>query len=620
MKKVALLVAGLVLFSIPLFAGEYLMNDTGETVYGLRVVFSEPVTLASFGDILTVVAPTGESTEFMFLDGALEEWGGHWFNWEPASASLVSHEWFADPATVETAASDWAAYEASCPFWERKPNPTYEDIMAEIAEYTGPDEPLYEPAPDEAIWLTDLEGHADIYDNDSIRINFADWFDQSQITKVEGYRNGIKMLFLQNKFDVLTNEQMKTFDGNPLEHTPASSHTDHAIWGYEYGIHILGTTSEAISTLTVTAKPPFTLTGSYQFVNLFFWWDDPIAHLDDVQLQAALGRFRNQGWEGISLDYHLNLDSPYSDKLREWHEGWSPTWIETPTENEMRRILSAAQSVGLDTEVRIQMWVSGEYKSSHPDECGPGCRSEIEPTDLDEFFANYANHCLSLANILEEAEADIFTVFVEADSLERHEDHIESLLELISERFSGRLAVSQSTHHFIPGGNYFVQGNSTLSMLERSKFWDWESASGTGVDIHMNLVNPVCSSYSDQRLSEMASVLFHNWIPAVDYYKVRYPRNRLVFGEVAISSYDQAAKLGWEVIASSTQEDWQEGADLVSAICIAIEALGLEGMSFEPMDLLWETLYEPERHWLMAPIASPIHRTLAALLGGEYWR
>jgi hypothetical protein len=146
MKKVALLVAGLIFFSISSLAGEYLMNDTGETVYGLRVVFSEPVTLASFGDILTIVEPTGESAAFIFSGGELGSWDGHWFNWEPAPASLVSHEWFADPTTVETAASDWAAYEASRPFWERNPHPTYEEIMAEIAEYPGPDEPLHATA------------------------------------------------------------------------------------------------------------------------------------------------------------------------------------------------------------------------------------------------------------------------------------------------------------------------------------------------------------------------------------------------------------------------------------------------------------------------------------------
>ena len=114
---------------------------------------------------------------------------------------------------------------------------TYEEVMAEIAQYPGPDEPVYVPAEDEAVWLTDLEGHADIYDNDSIKINYADWFDRSQITKIEVFRNGIKMRFLSDMLDVLTNEQMKTFDGNPLENTPLSNHSDHAIWGYEYDLN-----------------------------------------------------------------------------------------------------------------------------------------------------------------------------------------------------------------------------------------------------------------------------------------------------------------------------------------------------------------------------------------------
>jgi len=153
MKKVALLVVGLAFFSISSLAGEYLMNDTGETVYGLRVVFSEPVTLVSFGDIMTVVAPTGKSTEFMFSGGTLEAWAGHWFNWEPASASLVSHEWLTDPALVAITAEavETGQSDVNLPLWIRNPNSTYEEIMAEIAEYPGPDEPLYEPAPDEAI-------------------------------------------------------------------------------------------------------------------------------------------------------------------------------------------------------------------------------------------------------------------------------------------------------------------------------------------------------------------------------------------------------------------------------------------------------------------------------------
>jgi hypothetical protein len=86
---------------------------------------------------------------------------------------------------------------------------TYEQIMAQIAQYPGPDEPLYVPAEGEQIWLTDLEGHKDIYDNDSIKVNYAPGFDKSQITRIDVYRNGVKMRFLPALFDVLTNAQIR---------------------------------------------------------------------------------------------------------------------------------------------------------------------------------------------------------------------------------------------------------------------------------------------------------------------------------------------------------------------------------------------------------------------------
>lgn len=80
------------------FAGKYLMNDTGEAVMGLRVVFSEPVTITGYGDVLMAVEPQGKSTEFLFTGGEIDAWGGHWLNWEPASAALQSYEWLANLA------------------------------------------------------------------------------------------------------------------------------------------------------------------------------------------------------------------------------------------------------------------------------------------------------------------------------------------------------------------------------------------------------------------------------------------------------------------------------------------------------------------------------------------
>lgn len=101
MKKLGLLLVVSVIFSLSAFAGEYLMNDTGGTVFGLRVVFSEAVEITGFGDVLLSVEPPGESSEFVFSGGELEAWGGHWMNWEPSDVPISSHEWIV--ARTETA-------------------------------------------------------------------------------------------------------------------------------------------------------------------------------------------------------------------------------------------------------------------------------------------------------------------------------------------------------------------------------------------------------------------------------------------------------------------------------------------------------------------------------------
>jgi hypothetical protein len=93
MRKAVLVAVGLIFICIPVFAGSYLTNDTGQTVYGLTVTFSELVTITSFGDELTEVNPAGEATEFIFSSGQVSTSGGQWFNWKPTSAQLLSHEW-----------------------------------------------------------------------------------------------------------------------------------------------------------------------------------------------------------------------------------------------------------------------------------------------------------------------------------------------------------------------------------------------------------------------------------------------------------------------------------------------------------------------------------------------
>ena len=109
MRKTCILVVGLLVYSLTAFAGEYLMNDTGGTVTGLRVVFSEPVSLTGFGDVLMTVEPSGEATSFVFSGGSLEAWGGHWLSWAPTTARIMSYEWLTSPtATAAVYADDVA--------------------------------------------------------------------------------------------------------------------------------------------------------------------------------------------------------------------------------------------------------------------------------------------------------------------------------------------------------------------------------------------------------------------------------------------------------------------------------------------------------------------------------
>ncbi|MCK5827605.1 hypothetical protein KAH43_03685, partial [Candidatus Bipolaricaulota bacterium] len=96
MKRASLLLVRLLCFSVLVFAGEVITNDTGEDATGLRVAFSTPVLITAFGDILTSVDPQMLAFEFVFSGGTVEPWGSHWFNYAPTTASVVESEWLTE--------------------------------------------------------------------------------------------------------------------------------------------------------------------------------------------------------------------------------------------------------------------------------------------------------------------------------------------------------------------------------------------------------------------------------------------------------------------------------------------------------------------------------------------
>jgi len=102
MKRLSLLFVGMLCLSVVGYAGEVITNDTGEDATGLRVLFSTPVLITAFGDTLPFVEAQMLSFEYVFSGGIVKAWESHWFNYSPATATVVETEWLNQPLASQT--------------------------------------------------------------------------------------------------------------------------------------------------------------------------------------------------------------------------------------------------------------------------------------------------------------------------------------------------------------------------------------------------------------------------------------------------------------------------------------------------------------------------------------
>lgn len=454
---------------------------------------------------------------------------------------------------------------------------TYEQIVAAVAEYPGPDEPLYEPGPDEAIWLTDLEGHAGIYDNDSIRINYADWFDKSQISRIEIRRNGIKMQFLPDLIggDVLTNDQMKTFDGNPSEDTPASAHTDHAIFGYEYAFWFYGEPSLKVETAVVLSPVHYTgevavnIGGGHET-------DIRVGNWPYAWMVERFEEFKAMGYEAVAFQvYYLMHSAQANEVFAMYRQDLSiHSFASTLEDKYIRDILCAIDAAGLDAELRIEIWVSDEAETqedySH--------RGALRPSNLDAWFESYGDICEHLGRIMEEEGGDIFTPLVELSKTETNESNVRALLDRIRTVYSGRLSVGQQTHSMLAGDSTYDRESDWRVILDRSRFWDYDD-----LEIGMNcLPSGAWETQNDQRFSILVENLVASWSRAIAYYRGRYPDQSIRFTELGAFYFDSSSRgFDWWLHNPERrlQTDFQELSDLWAAYLFMAEYLDVNGIS-----------------------------------------
>ena len=620
MRSHGLLVAAFLVLSLVVCGlsakAEELTNDSGKTAVAVRITFASRVVIRGHGREFPTQDPaTGRSDVFVFSGGEVRRNRSFEVEWSPDSRRIKSIEWLSEwlttPPSVEIPQGGLTRED----LMNLGRPPTYEEIMAAIAEYPGPEEPLYEAAPDEAIWLTDLEGHVDIYDNDSIKINYADWFDRSQITKIEVYRNGIKMRFLPDMFDVLTNEQMKTFDGNPLEHSPESEHTNHAIFGYDFRVLVRTASGESILRET-RVRSPVRFDTPWYYANILSWFFRARdTGYRDSDFLSFFNRLKRLGFRGVALETYYFMESLTANTIFSQHtiDPDVREWLLTPTDAELLRVLALLEQAGLEAEIRMQVWLTDEFRRAHDPE---GDRSSIRPSDIRQFFENYGDLAVHLAAVAERGGADMFVPLVEMNSLEPYETEVKQLLDRIDSVFSGRIAIAESTNHYLLGFNCY---DNTIEFEDNvGRFWDWTDASGSPLVIGMDAWNLNLETQMDQRLSTIVEGTVGFWQRAVDHYRKNYPGSPLIFSEVGAYNYDGQA-LGWvgDPLTLDVKRDDQEFADIWAGILIAAEFYELDGIEIWSTDILEQNF--PGGRYYRTPhtcvFGTPALRIIRAIVG-----
>jgi len=571
MKRLAVVLLAVVLGIALLCLGatEKLVNRSGSPAAGVALTFSEAVRITSYDkSVFPNQSPaSGEAESFTFSGGTLPAGGTFQVTWSPSSARARSIKWIMAglPAVAATSLPTIPT--------------TYEEIMAQIAHYPGPEESLYVPAEGETIWLTDLEGHKDIYDNDSIRINYAPGFDKNQITRIEVYRNGIKMRFLPEKLDVLTNEQMKTFDGNPLERTPKSSHSDHAIFGYEYEFKMTtGTSTKLIAFVPVVVHNAVRFAGQVLAMPGHDFFDR--LHLSDELLLTEFAKLKEQGVTGIQISVNNFTSSPTASSVFSQYTAdpqICAAWKRTATDDELQRILGLASRAGLSSELHIQLW--------HTNENGGATAQEIQPRDLTAWFDSYGALCVRYAQLAQSVGVDILAVGVELNSMEKYADQWGALVARVRSTYSGLVTFAEATHHRLLGYSCFSP--QLWAEKEKKRFWDCFDMIG------VNCWTPPIATTPDPKLSDMLSRFVAFWASTIEYYRATYPGKPIWFIELGARDYDGAALAAegyWDDQITGRQLDQQEFADIwgsyiAGAACLAVDGLPLWNIELDPARL-----------------------------------
>ncbi len=168
----------------------------------------------------------------------------------------------------------------------------------------------------------------------------------------------------------------------------------------------------------------------------------------------------------------------------------------TPDDEEVRRAIRDARSVGLDVIVlpilQIDERELGEW------------RGVLAPTDVGTWFESYQGFILHYAALAEEEGASVLSVGSELGSMEEHHEEWSELIASVRAAFSGRLTYSANWDHFDQTPFW-----SELDLIGTTAYYELSPVEGANpaVEELVEAWAPFMSSVSDLAAREQKPVL-----------------------------------------------------------------------------------------------------------------
>jgi hypothetical protein len=277
------------------------------------------------------------------------------------------------------------------------------------------------------------------------------------------------------------------------------------------------------------------------------------------------------------------------------------------TNDEIARLLRLIREAGLEGEIRLELWLSPEYKSQHS---FVGERGQITPSNIGEWFRSYSAVCVALGRIAEAEHASVFYAAVELDSMERYAEQWRSIAADIHAVFSGRVSIVESTGIFL-GAENCGQGQFTDLV---GQFWD--AFDFIAMDVYPADCRAL-ETQSDQRFSVVIERFASEVRRAFDYYRAKYPGKRIEFGEMASNNVNGDLVIGLpdDICASPNYtQDLQEMSDAWAAFLIGASAVGADGIAVWSISPTSERSTFVANYWLNN---TPALNVIEACLGGK---